>query len=114
MNWALILDILSWVLFLTGSLFVFAGALGLVRFPDFYTRIHAGGVTDTFGSELILLAMVLQSDDFTTVIKLFLIALFLLLTSPVSTHSIAHAAWVGKLKPLVGKQLRYPEGNEHR
>ncbi|WP_306250774.1 monovalent cation/H(+) antiporter subunit G [Parvularcula sp. IMCC14364] len=106
---AAVIDFLSWALFLIGGLFVFAGALGLVRFPDFYTRIHAGGVTDTFGSELILLAMALQSDDFTTIMKLFFIALFLLLTSPVATHAIAHSAWVGKLNPLIGKNLRYPD-----
>ncbi len=109
MNGELILDLISWALFLTGGLFVFAGSLGMLRFPDFYTRIHAAGVTDTFGSELILLAMALQSDDFTTVIKLFFIALFLLLTSPVSTHAIAHSAWVGGFNPLLGKKLEYPE-----
>ncbi len=103
------LDLASWTLFLVGGLFVFAGSFGLVRFPDFYSRIHAAGVTDTFGSELILLAMALQTDNFTTVVKLFLIALFLLLTSPVASHAIAHAAWVGGLNPLLGKQLRYPE-----
>lgn len=102
----MILDILSWCLFLLGSLFIIAGSLGMLRFPDFYTRMHAAGVTDTLGVELMLLAMILQSDNFTTIIKLFLIALFMLLTSPVSTHAIAHAAWVGRLKPMVGADLR--------
>ncbi len=109
----MILDSVSWALFVIGGILVLAGSLGLVRFPDFYTRIHAAGVTDTFGSELILFAMALQSDDFTTVIKLFFIALFLLLTSPVSTHALAHAAWVSRLNPLLGENLRYPEEDLH-
>lgn len=101
----MILDILSWILLVAGGLFVLSGSLGLLRFPDFYTRLHAAGVTDTLGVELILLAMALQSDNVTTFAKLFLIALFMLLTSPVSTHAIAHAAWVGNLKPMLGKDL---------
>ena len=109
MNLDTFLDILSWTFFLLGSLFVFSGSLGLVRFPDFYTRIHAAGVTDTFGSELIIVAMALQTESFTTLIKLFLIALFLLLTSPVATHAIAHAAWIGRLNPMLGKELKYPD-----
>ena len=95
----MIIDILSWVLIGFGALFVFAGSLGLIRFPDFYTRIHAAGITDTLGSELIILAMILQCDSFSQVIKLVFIAVFLLLTSPVATHAIAHAAWVSGLTP---------------
>lgn len=106
----MILDLLSWALFLTGGLFIIAGSTGLLRFPDFYTRLHAAGVTDTLGSELVLFAMALQSDNFTTIIKLFLIALFMLLTSPVSTHAIAHAAWVGQLNPMLGRELGRREG----
>ena len=101
----MILDLLSWFFFLSGAVFIIAGSTGLLRFPDFYTRMHAAGVTDTLGAELILLAMVLQSgDNWMAIIKLVLIALFMLLTSPVATHAIAHAAWVGRLEPLVGPQ----------
>ncbi|NHK29558.1 monovalent cation/H(+) antiporter subunit G [Parvularcula flava] len=102
----MIFDILSWCLFLLGALFIIAGSLGMLRFPDFYTRLHAAGVTDTLGVELMLLAMIFQSDNWITIVKLLLIALFMLLTSPVATHAIAHAAWVGKLKPMLGPDLR--------
>lgn len=102
----MIFDIISWILFVLGGLFVIAGSTGLLRFPDFYTRLHAAGVTDTLGTELILLAMIFQSDNFTTIIKLVLISMFMLFTSPVSTHAIAHAAWVGRLKPMTGADLR--------
>lgn len=106
------LDVLSWILFALGSVLVFAGALGLVRFPDFYTRLHAAGVTDTMGADLILLAMALQAGDLLTILKLFFIFVFLVLTSPVSTHAAAHAAFVGGLNPLTGPELTFAETGE--
>jgi len=50
----LLLDIASWVFLLTGSFFAVVGGIGLLRLPDFYSRIHAGGITDTMGAGLIL------------------------------------------------------------
>lgn len=108
----LIFDVLSWALFGLGSLLVFAGALGVLRFPDFYTRLHAAGVTDTMGADLILLAMAFQANDPLTILKLFFIFVFLILTSPVSTHAAAHAAFVGGLNPLTGPELTYAETGE--
>lgn len=107
----LLRDIVSWALFLAGGFAVVAGALGLVRFPDFYTRLHAAGVTDTAGAELIVIAMMLQAPNWLVVAKLGFIAAFLFLTSPVATHAIAHAAWMVGFKPLVGPDLSY-EGDE--
>ncbi len=102
MDWTLLLNILSWVLFIVGGAAVVIGALGIVRFPDFYTRLHAAGVTDTAGAELIILGMA----------KLAFIAAFLGLTSPVATHAIAHAAWMVGFKPLEGANLQHGEGEE--
>ena len=107
-----VLDVLSWALFGLGGLLVVAGSLGLVRFPDFYTRLHAAGVTDTMGADLVLLGMALQADDLTTIIKLFFIFVFLILTSPVSTHAVAHAAFVCGLNPMTGPELTYAEPGE--
>jgi multicomponent Na+:H+ antiporter subunit G len=102
---ALLLDILTGLLLLGGGAFVVIGALGVLRFPDFYTRTHAAGVTDTLGADLILLGLLLQAPDAMTAIKLLLIILFFLLTSPVATHSVAHAAFAGREAPLTGKLL---------
>jgi len=102
----LVRDLLGWALMLSGGFFVVAGAVGLVRFPDVYTRIHAAGVTDTLGAELILIGMATQADSWTVVVRIFFIMLFLLFTSPVSTHALAHAAWVGGLAPLLGPDLK--------
>lgn len=108
----LVLDIISAVGLGLGSLIVLAGSIGIVRFPDFYTRIHAAGMTDTFGVELILLGMACQAGSWSEVAKLFFIALFLLLTSPVATHAIGHAAWIGGLNPLVGRDLKYDTSHD--
>ena len=102
-----VLDILSWILFLAGGGFIVAGAVGVIRFPDFYSRLHAAGVTDTLGADLILIAMMLQAPNWITVVKLLFIFAFLILTSPVSTHAIAHAAWVTGVAPRCGRDLRY-------
>ncbi|NOX82857.1 MAG: monovalent cation/H(+) antiporter subunit G [Alphaproteobacteria bacterium] len=111
-DWLLVRDIASWALILLGSAAVVTGALGLVRFPDFYTRLHAAGVTDTAGAELIIFGMMLQAPTWIVVAKLGFIAVFLGLTSPVATHAIAHAAWMVGFRPLVGARLRYDEDSE--
>ena len=102
----LILDVVSWVLFLAGGAGVVVGAIGIVRFPDFYTRLHAAGITDTAGAELILLGMILQAPSLLIVAKLVFVGFFLFMTSPVSTHAIAHAAWVVGLRPMLGPDLK--------
>ena len=112
MNLELLKDIASWICFLAGSGFVLIGCIGLVRFPDFYTRLHPAGVTDTAGAELIIIGMILQAPSWLVAAKLGFIALFLLLTSPVATHAIAHAAWVSGLAPMTGADLSYADPEE--
>ena len=91
----LALELLTWVSFLAGGFFLIAGGVGLIRFPDFYTRMHAAGMTDTLGAGLLLFGMVLQSGDALTAIKLIMIGFFIFFTSPTATYAIAHAAFTG-------------------
>lgn len=105
-DWALARDALSWVLFLIGGAGVVVGAVGLVRFPDFYTRLHAAGITDTGGAELMILAMIAQAPSWLVAAKLVFVGLFIFFTSPVSTHAVGHAAWIGGVKPMVGRELK--------
>lgn len=88
----IVLEIVSGVLLAAGALFVISGGVGLVRFPDFYTRIHAAGITDSVGAGLILLGLLLQGAGWETAVRLLIIMVFLALTSPTSTHILAHAA----------------------
>ena len=87
----------------TGLFLVLAGTLGVLRLPDFYTRLHAAGVTDTLGAELILLALIVQSGFSQMSLKLLLVGFFLLITSPTATHAVAHAAYTAGVKPLLGR-----------
>lgn len=97
-----VLGVVSGVLVVIGALCALSGAVGLLRLPDFYTRVHAGGVTDTAGAGLILVGLLLQAPDWGVAVRLLLILLFLVLTSPTAAHALAQAArrdgvgiWVG-------------------
>jgi len=92
------LDLFSWVCLLAGAFFAISGGVGILRFPDFFTRMHATGVTDTLCAGLILVGLMFQAGWSAALLKLFLILAFLLLTSPTATHAIAKAALHGKLK----------------
>lgn len=93
-----------------GVFFVLVGAVGMVRFPDFYTRMHAAGMTDTLGAEFILFALILEAGWSLDALKLALIALFLFLTSPTSTHAVANAAYTAGVKPMLGRFKPGPPG----
>ena len=98
---ALLIDAVSWALLASGSFLVLVGALGLIRMPDFYTRMHAAGITDTLGADLILAGLMVQAGISLVTVKLLLIGAFLFFTSPTSTHAIANAALTAGLKPRV-------------
>ncbi len=100
---AAVLDVISWVLLLTGAFFVITGGTGLVRLPDFYTRVHAAGMTDTLGTWLIMLGLIVQAGSFLVAVKLLMILFFLLMTSPLSSHLLTKAAWLDGLPPWTGR-----------
>jgi multicomponent Na+:H+ antiporter subunit G len=88
-------------------------AVGLYRLPDFFSRIHAAGKTDTLAQQLVVIALVIQSvsdGHLPSVLKLLLISGFLFLTSPASTHAIARAAHMDGLKPW--RRPGSPEGED--
>ena len=94
-----ITDLFSWIFLVSGSLALIIGAIGLVRFPDFYTRLHAASVIDTLGCMLIIAGVLLQAGFSMVSVKLLLILLFILFTTPTATHALAKAALHGKLEP---------------
>ena len=103
----MLLDGLSWVFILGGVFFIVTGAIGVIRMPDIYCRLHAAGMTDTMGAGFILLGMCFQAGLTLITVRLLLIWLFLLVTSPVATHALARAALSGGVEPyrvpVVGK-----------
>jgi len=82
-----ILDLVSW--------------FSLLRFPDFFTRLHAASVIDTLGSMLIVLGLILQAGLSLVTVKLLLIIFLILFTTPTAAHALARAALHGKLKPVL-------------
>ncbi len=112
---ALLIQILSWALLLMGSFFLVVGAIGLVRFPDVYTRIHAASVTDTGGAAFILMGLFVQAifvfDNPIAAIKLFLIAFFMLLTGPTASHALAKSALMSGLMPQCENGKTVVEGS---
>ncbi len=100
---SLLVDALSWACLLAGGFFCVLGAVGLLRMPDFYTRMHAASVVDTLGAGLMLLGMLLQAGLTLVGAKLLMIFVLLLLTSPTATHALARAAWVRGVAPLLAE-----------
>ena len=95
-------DIASWVLLMAGAFFCVVGGIGLHRLPDFFSRMHGAGITDTLGAGLVIFGLVLQAGFTLIAVKLLFILGLLWLTSPTSTHAIAKAAGAAGLEPLTG------------
>lgn len=96
-----IADIVSWVFLVSGSFFILTGSIGLLRLPEFFTRLHATSITDSMGMGLVVAGMIFQAALSLVTIKLIFIFIFLLFASPTSTHALAKAALHGKHKPLL-------------
>jgi len=88
----MIIDVLSWILLLGGGLVGIVGGVGLLRFPHFYARLHAASMTDTLCALMIISGLILQAGFTLLSLKLALILLFLLFTSPAASHALARAA----------------------
>lgn len=98
---ALALDILSWAALVAGGFFYLVGAIGLMRMPDVFTRMHATSVSETLGVGLLILGMLIQAGPTLVAVKLIVILLVLLVTAPVATHALARAALHDGEKPLL-------------
>ena len=106
----MILDLVSILLIVAGLVFFLGAAVGLVRFPDFYTRMHAAGKGDTLSSLLVVLGFALHelrhfdgSADVIVFLKLMAICAFIMLTSPTSTHALMDAGYEDGIDPVIGE-----------
>ena len=91
---------------LCAGVFLFVvGVIGILRFPDFYTRLHAAGKCDTLGAILLLFAIALFNlQEFTLTnalvsLKILAILAFVFVSSPTATHAITEAALIGGVEP---------------
>ncbi len=93
-------DVISWILLSLGGFVSLSGALGVLRFPDFYSRLHPAGASDTLAQLLIMLGLIPQlSGNWVDAAKLLFISLLLFVTTPTSTHAISQAARLDGLTP---------------
>lgn len=99
-----VIDLVSWVLLLAGGGFCLVGGLGVLRMPDFYTRVHAASVSDNVGAALVLLGLLLQAGWTLVAVKLLVVGLLIFITSPAATHALVKAALGRGLRPLLGAQ----------
>jgi len=87
-----ILAILSVVFLVGGYFFFFTATVGLIRFPDFFTRLHATGKGDTLAVFLCLVGLGVYEGLTLSGIKIVLIAVFMFLAQPTATHALSRAA----------------------
>ncbi len=99
-------------LLLIGALLAVVGTVGVLRFPDFYTRLHAASVTDTAAATLAIVGMALLAPSLAVVVKLAVVWLFLFLTGPTSSHALANAAHTAGLQPMIGRLSERDGGDE--
>ena len=95
----LLIDILTSLLLIAGAVFFLGGTIGLLRFPDVYTRLHALTKADNVGLGLMMAGLSLQADSLATVGKLLLIWLLVLLASASVAHLIAKTARQRGIEP---------------
>lgn len=96
---SIVLDIATALCLFAGAAFIIIGGIGLIRLPDFFTRLHAAGCGETLGAWLVLLGLLFQSGWSLISVKLIMIFVLLVLTGPTSTHALAKSALHGGLKP---------------
>ncbi len=93
--------IMSSILLAVGAFFYLVGAIGLIRMPDVFTRMHANGISDTVGAGFMLVGMMLTAGFTLISAKLFIIILIILFTTPIATHALAQAAMHAGIHPML-------------
>ncbi len=95
----IILTTIGYVLIGIGSIFLLLGALGIVRMPDLYNRIQAGTKATTLGALSSIIGVGLVNPDW--FFKTLIIAIFIILTNPIGSHSIARSSYKNGIKPII-------------
>jgi len=99
MIWATIGDLLSIFCALSGIFFMFVGAIGVVRLPDAYNRLHATSKCSTLGIMGLALAAIFHIGTLAVITKALMTIVFALVAAPVGSHMLAKAAHLNGMKP---------------
>ena len=90
----MLVELFSWFFILLGSFLLLTGSIGLIRLPDFWSRLHGASIADTGGVLFLILGMMLHVPTIWVFFKLLAIAIFIFISSPTASHAIANAAFV--------------------
>ena len=101
-----VLNVISWLSLAIGGIFCVIGAIGLLRMPDFFTRMHAASVIETLGAGLILFGLIIQAGWTLIAVKLVTLFLLIFFASPTASHALARAALAKGMKPLLKDEER--------
>jgi len=104
----MLIDITSGFFLLLGSLFCLIGGIGLMRMPDFYTRMHAVSVAETLGVGFMLVGLIMLAGWSLVTAKLLMLGLLIFFVGPTAAHTLALAAWSRGVKPLLFKKGELP------
>lgn len=99
----------SYALIVAGSFFVVTGAVGILRMPDVYTRMHAASVIETAGAALLVVGFCLQAQSMFVVFKLLVVLALLFFIGPVASHALAQAALEAGIEPVLDEDRRERE-----
>jgi multicomponent Na+:H+ antiporter subunit G len=102
---AIIRDILAIIAFATGVMFTIGGLAGLFRFPDAYSRLQAGSLAGTTGVISFFIGALLLSTNLAMALRVLIIIVFFLLSSPTGGHLIARFTWNSGVQPWRPKGL---------
>jgi multicomponent Na+:H+ antiporter subunit G len=102
----IIQNIFGFVFIAIGIFIVISGSLGMLRFPDIFARLHAAGVTDSLGAPLVIFGVMILEGFTIVALKLFLLILLILLTSPTACHALAKAAYLVQDKTVKARKVK--------
>jgi multicomponent Na+:H+ antiporter subunit G len=108
---AIVLNLISWGLLAVGGIMMIIGAIGMIRLPDVFARMHGAGIVDTLGLGAIMAGLMIQGGLTIVTVKLGLIVLFIAFTGPTATHALARAALHGGVTPQVDDPDTDPDVN---
>lgn len=91
--------IITGILLALGCFFIVVASIGIVRFPDFYSRMHPAGKSDTLGQLLVLSGLMVYEGFSLVSVKLLIIIIFIFIVNPTATHALAKAAYLSGVKP---------------
>lgn len=97
-------EIIGGILIALGAFFFVAGAIGIYRMPDVFTRMQAAGISDTVGVGLLLVGMMFFAGFTLITVKLAIVLGVILFTGPIATHALAQAALHAGVKPILADE----------